>query len=116
MLKKLFVIVIVICDIILYTNFQDPLTGKYKSEFETPSQLKFQVGGEPSDDPQVDTKSQLMTPRWIHRASWWTPGRYTEPADDPQVDTHSQLMTPGRYKEQADDPQVDTQSQLMTPR
>ena len=34
--------------------FQDPLSGKLETEFETPTIPEYQVGGNPSEDPQVD--------------------------------------------------------------
>ena len=35
--------------------FQDPLSGVLKTEFETPTLPKYQVGGNPSEDIQVKT-------------------------------------------------------------
>ena len=32
---------------------QDPLTGAHNSEFETPTQPKYEVGGNPADDSKV---------------------------------------------------------------
>ena len=34
-------------------KFQDPLTGRIYSEFDTPHQSKFEVGGYSSEDPKV---------------------------------------------------------------
>jgi hypothetical protein len=38
----------------LVYKFQDILTGKFNTTFETPSELKYEVGGNPSDDPVVN--------------------------------------------------------------
>ena len=37
----------------ILNHFQDPESGTFISEFKTTAELKYQVGGNPSDDPQV---------------------------------------------------------------
>jgi len=50
-------------DIIAWGNcFQDPLTGSYKTVFKTPSVPKYEVGGFPSEDLQVNVSKLLK---------WW---------------------------------------------
>ncbi len=39
---------------------KDPLTGIYRTEFETPPQPRYQVGGAPSEDPLVSYILKLV--------------------------------------------------------
>jgi len=46
---------------VLSKNVQDPLSGTFETEFETPVQPKYQVGGFPSSDPKVNNNTATTT-------------------------------------------------------